>query len=324
MAFPVLQGQAVFGGDVLRGQHPVIGQLFAAQTHHHDLTAEVGVADDVGDGPDGNVGQRGIDGHAAAIGVGDGHHTVHVGVLGQQFLFDPLHGHLDHTGGALHGGHDAQQVAGTGRADFVAVAHPGRAGRGGQLVRGLDAGAPGHIGQSRALGQVQHMFVDPAAGRDIVLCVAQNYAVAEDLAAGRDIHQCDLVGLGNLLPGDDAAFQRGACGQVVDSDHDIVLILDLDGQSFHIVTTFSLFFFDVFRTPERRSGFCPEYTGEVYKRQWAKCWETGGFFVGCDKKQGTFQYGTEFEIWNREIKRKNDKNTGCVSFPATLDRAKQK
>lgn len=40
------------------------------------------------------------------------------------------------------------------------------------------------------------MLVDPAAGGDVVLCIAQHHAVADDLAAGGDIHQCDLVCLG--------------------------------------------------------------------------------------------------------------------------------
>ena len=232
VALPVLQGQAVFGGDVLGRQHPVVGQLFAAQTHHHDLSAEIGVADDVGDGPDGRFGLRRIDGHAAAVGVGHRHHAVHVGVVGQQLFFDALHRHLHHARRALHGGHDAQKIPRARRAAGVAVAHPGGAGRGGQLLRRFKVGAPGHIVQRGAFGQVQHVLVDPASRRDGVFGVAQHHAVAHDRAAGGDVPQGDLVGLGNGVAGSDAAFDHRAGGQVMHRHRHVVLLFDLNGQTF--------------------------------------------------------------------------------------------
>ena len=199
------------------------------------------MTDHIGDGTDGDVCQRSVDGNAAAIGMSDGNHAVHIGVLGQQLLFDALHCHLHHACSALHSGDDTQQIAGAGRTYLVAVAHPSSPGRGRQLVRGLDVGAPGHIGQCRAFRQVQHMLVDPAAGGDVVLCIAQHHAVADDLAAGGDIHQCDLVCLGDGIPGNHAALGLCACGQVVDGNHHIVVVFDLDGQTFchnnHLIHT---------------------------------------------------------------------------------------
>ena len=130
----VLEGEGVFRGDVLRGQHHVVGELLTAQTHHHQLPAEVGVSDEVGHRPDGDVGLPGLDGHAAAVGVVHRHHAVHVGVLGQQLALDALHRHVDHAGGALDGGDDAQQVAGASGAGLVVVTQPGGPGRFGQLL----------------------------------------------------------------------------------------------------------------------------------------------------------------------------------------------
>lgn len=201
----ILQSQDVFGGDVLRRQDTVIGQLFAAQTHDHDLAAEIGVADQVGDGPDGHFGLRRVDGHTAAVRVGDGDHTVHMGILGQQLLPDPLHGHLQDTGSALDGGHDAQQVAGSGGADLVAVAHPCGALRHRQRFHGFQVGAVGQVVQLGAFGQIEHELVDPASGRDLLFGVAQHDTVADDLAAFGDIGQRDLVRLRDRLPG----FQAG-------------------------------------------------------------------------------------------------------------------
>ena len=224
----VLQGQDVLGGDVLGGQDAVVGQLFTPEAHHHDLAAEVRVPDDVGDGPDGDVRQRRVDGHPAAVGVGDRHHPVHIGVLGQQLPLDPLHRHLQHTGGALDGGDDAQKVPGAGGSGLVAVAHPGGAGGFRQPFGRDDVGPPGHIGQGRAFGQVEHVLVDPAAGRNVPLGIAQHHPVPDDLAPGGDLPQRDLVRLGDGLPGDDAAFQRDAGGQVVHRHGYVVHVLDAD------------------------------------------------------------------------------------------------
>ena len=185
-----------------------------------------------GDGPDGDGGQRRVDGHPAAVGVGDGHHPVHVGVFGQQLPFNPLHRHPHDAGGALDGGDDAQQVPGAGGAGLGAVTQPGGAGGAGQLLRRFEVGAPGQVGQGRALGQFEHMLVDPAAGRDVVFGVAQHHPVADDLAPGGDVVQGDLVRLGDGLSGDDAAFQRDAGGQVVHRHRHIVAVFDLNAQAF--------------------------------------------------------------------------------------------
>ena len=224
----VLEGEGVLRGDVLRGEHHVVGELFTAQAHHHQFAAEVGVADEVGDRPDGDVGLPGLNGHAAAVGVVHCHHAVHIGVLGQQLPLDALHRHVDHTGGALDGGDNAQQVAGAGGAGFVAVAHPGSAGRIGQLFHGDEAGPVGHVVQAGGLRQVQHVLVDPGPNGDGSLGVAQHHAVADHLAPLGDVSQGDLVGLGDVLPGDDAGHDPGAAGDVVDRDGYVVRVLDLD------------------------------------------------------------------------------------------------
>ena len=199
MTGPVLQGQDIFRGDVLRRKHPVVGQLFTAKAHHHNLSAKVGVANHIGNGTDGNVGQGRVDGHAAAVGVGYRHHAVHIGIFGQQLFFDALHGNLQHTSGALHGGDNSQQIPGTGGADLVSVAHPCGTWRHGQLFRGDEVGAERQIFHGGAFRQLQHMLVDPAARRNGLFGEAKGHAVTDDLAARGNISQCDLMGLGNRL-----------------------------------------------------------------------------------------------------------------------------
>ncbi|MPN03428.1 hypothetical protein SDC9_150658 [bioreactor metagenome] len=77
----VLKNQCVFRTNVLRRQHHVKGKLFAPKPHHHPLSAKVGVPNKVCHRPDGNMRVPGLNGHAAAIGVVDGHHIVHIRIL---------------------------------------------------------------------------------------------------------------------------------------------------------------------------------------------------------------------------------------------------
>ena len=170
----------------------------------------------------------GLDGHAAAVGVVRHHHAVHVGVLGQQLFPDALHRHVDHAGGALDGGNDAQQVAGTRRAVGIAVAQPGGAGRIGQLLRGNEVGAVGHVLQPRGLGQLQHVLVDPGPHGDGVLGIAEDHPVADDLSPLGDVGQGELMGLGDVLPGGHAGHHLGARGDVLHGNGHVVLALDLD------------------------------------------------------------------------------------------------
>lgn len=96
MTVAVLEGQAVVRIDFFRFQQPVIGKLFAAQSDDHDLPAEIGMADQVPDRPDGNLGHGSIDGHPAAVGMVHRHHIIHMGIFGQQFPADPVHCHIHH------------------------------------------------------------------------------------------------------------------------------------------------------------------------------------------------------------------------------------
>ena len=233
MARPVLERQDVLRCNVLGRKHPVVGQLLAAKAHHHDLTAEVGVTDQIGDGTDGNGGHGCIDGNTAAIGMGNGHHTVHIGILGEQFLFDPFHRHLQHTGGTLDGGHDAQQIPGTGRTDLILIAHPGGSGRLGEFFHGDQVGSVGQVLYGRAFGQIQHMLIDPASRRNSTLGIAQRHTVADNIRTGRNIHQRDLMGLGDRLPGLQAGEDLRAGFQVVNCHSNIIDFIDFDCQTAH-------------------------------------------------------------------------------------------
>ena len=225
-AVALLEHHHVFGGVVFRAHQHVRRQLFTAQGNHHELAAEIGMMADVAQGADGHLGLGGVDGHAAAIGVIDGHHVVHVGILGQKLPADAVDGHVQRAFHALHGGLDAQEIAGARRAALgVAVSPPGFHRGLGQI--GADIGAIGHIVQGRRGGQAQHVLVDPLALGDGIQGIAQHHAVADDLAILGNIAQGDFMGLGNIGKGHHAGHDLGALGQFVHGDGHVILRLDL-------------------------------------------------------------------------------------------------
>ena len=90
MAGLLLECDAGLRVDLLRRQHHVIGQLLAAKPDHDRLAAEVRMLNDVADGADGNARLARTDGHAAAVGVRDGHHALDVRIFRQQLPPDTL------------------------------------------------------------------------------------------------------------------------------------------------------------------------------------------------------------------------------------------
>ena len=228
MAVAVLESQAVVRIDFFRFQQPVIGKFFAAQSDDHDLPAEIGMADQVPDRPDGNLGHGSIDGHPAAVGMVHRHHIIHMGIFGQQFPADPVHCHIHHPGGTLDGGHDPQKVPCPCRAFFVPVAPPGGPYRIRQFFRRHDVGGIGQIMESRAFRQIQHMFVDPASLGDIIPGIAQDHPVPDDLSPFGNVRQGDFMGLRNGLEGNHARQHFRAHRQVMDGNGHIVFLFDPD------------------------------------------------------------------------------------------------
>ena len=231
-ALVVLQDDDVLRGVVLRAHEHVHRQLFAAEGHDHQLPAEVRVMAEVAQRADGHLGLRRVDGDAAAVGMVDGDDVVHVRILGQDLPADALHGDVQHALHALHGGLDAQDVAGAGEAALgVAVAEPGCNRRLGQV--GTDVHAVGHVVKARRRRQAQHVLVDPLSLGDGVKRIAQLHAVADDRAVLRDIREGDLVPLRDVAQGDDAGHDLGALLNLLDGDGDIVLFGDLDIGTHH-------------------------------------------------------------------------------------------
>ena len=111
----------VVDGNRTWGHEPIGLQFFAAQAHHHHFTAKVGVQADVAQGTNGNLGAIGINRDAAAVGVLQAHHIVHIRKFGQQLRFDALHRKRHHTRHALHRGGDGQDVARADRTIGIAV-----------------------------------------------------------------------------------------------------------------------------------------------------------------------------------------------------------
>ena len=180
----------------------------------------VGVQADVAQGADGDGGAGRVDGHAAAVGVRDGHHVVHVGKARQNFRLDAPHRVLHGRRHALHGGRDAEHVLRAHAAVRVAVAFEGVACE--RRQRGRRRGGERQFVERRALGHLHELLAHPGACGDGARRVADHLAVAQDGVALFEIAQRHLVALGNQLRAQEA-FGRGGDGHVIPR-------VDLDGK----------------------------------------------------------------------------------------------
>ncbi|MDR6356217.1 hypothetical protein Q3H58_002888 [Pseudomonas psychrotolerans] len=216
------------GGEVV-ARHQLAGlQLLAAQTDHQRLAAEVGVAADVVQGADRNHRIGCIDGHAATVAVGQRHHVVDVGIARQDLLAHPLHTEFQHPHHALHGGGHRQDVAGADATVRIAKALEGIALQGFADLAG--GGGLGQVVQRWRFRHAQQGLGDPAAGGNVLQGVADDLAIAHYLGALLEIHQGNLVALGNGLDGGQAIGEGAASGHAGFVDHhpDIVLGMELD------------------------------------------------------------------------------------------------
>ena len=82
------------------------------------------------------------------------------------------------------------------------------------------------------------MLVDPGAGGDVRLRVAQNHAVADDLAPRGNGGRGDFVGLGDRLQGFQTRLDFHTGLRVVDGDGYIVFFADFDGKTAHSGNSF--------------------------------------------------------------------------------------
>ena len=203
-------------------------QLFTAEADDQRLATQVGVARQVAHGADRNVGIAGVDGHATAITMGDGHHVIDVGVLGQQFAANALDRMLQHAGHALHGGGDTKDVAGADGAVGVAVAFEREAFERRQRLRDSVAAR-----QAVQLGRGRHgqlAFLHPAALAQVFQRVADDLPVAAHGLALGDGHGGHLVALRHAFDKGQAVGKAGAFAQaaVVDHHHDVIVVVQAD------------------------------------------------------------------------------------------------
>nr|GEU28088.1 hypothetical protein [Tanacetum cinerariifolium] len=203
-------------------------QLLATEADHHGLAAEVGVERDVAHGADRDLGARRIDRHAATIGVLEADHVVDVGVLGQQFLLDAVHGKFHHARYALHGGGDAQDVAGAHAAVRIAEALERVAFE--RFGLGQRAGGNRQALEAQRAGHDHIAFVEPAARRQVLAGKADGDVVAHDFLALGEVAQRDLVALRDGFEQGQAVLEHGAGRQaaVVDHDGDVVVVMHGD------------------------------------------------------------------------------------------------
>ena len=204
--------------DRTRWQQAFRLQLLAAQADHHHLATEVRVQADIAQRADRNDRVGCVDGHAAAIGVRERHHVVHVRVLGQQLGLDALHGKVGHTGHTLHGLRDGQDVARADRAVQVAVTLEGVALQ--RLLHGRLDGGDRQSDEFARLGHLQQALVHPGAARQVFQRVADGHVVAAHGPARRDVNQRHLVRLGHLVDQGQAIGKHRASRQAAVVGHD--------------------------------------------------------------------------------------------------------
>ena len=197
-------------------------QFLAPQADHQRLSRQVGVQPDVLQGADGHGGAGRIDGHAAAVGVGDGDHAIHVGEARQDLGADALRGVLHGGRDALHRGGEAEDVLGAGAAIGVAVALEGVAVE--RRQRGRDGGGQGERVERRRGGHVEQFLAHPTAGGDGAVGDADGLAVTQHRFAGFQVVQGDLVRLRNALARHESIGQERAGRRAfgVHQDGDIV------------------------------------------------------------------------------------------------------
>ena len=198
----------------------------------------------IAENADGHLCLRGIDGHAAAVGVVHRDDVIHIGIFGEKFFLHLFHSHVQHAGHALNGSADSQNISGSGRTSpGIAVSLPGLHRRFRQVRH--DVGAVLHIVHVGRHGEFQHMLVDPASFLDIVDGIAQHHSVADNRAALRNVFQGDLMGLGDILGRHNAFHHFCPRLDLVDSDGHIVLIFNFDVQWSAHVSSFpnDTFFF---------------------------------------------------------------------------------
>ena len=234
MPLAVLQGETVFSIDFILFKKPVIGQFFAAQTNQHDFSTKVRVTDKVPHGTNGNDGKGGVDGNPTAIRMVHGNNVVNVRVFGQKFLFNLLNGYVDHTGSALDSRHNTEDIARTGRPDGIFITHPCRAWRRGEFLHRHNMGPIFHMFYGRTLGQIQHMFIDPAAAGNVILGITEDNPVADNFTPFGYIHKGHLMGLWNGVTGNNTGHDFNARFQVMDGNGNIIAVLDTnDKRSCH-------------------------------------------------------------------------------------------
>ena len=119
------------------------------------------MADNIGNGPNGNRCHGSIDCHSASIRMGYRHHPIHIRVFWQKLFFDSLHCHLEYSCGTLNCSHNSQKVPGSPRTVIVFIPHPGRPGRKRQFIKGNDVRSIFHVIHRRAFRQLQHVFINP-------------------------------------------------------------------------------------------------------------------------------------------------------------------
>ena len=210
------------------GQQTLGLQLLAAEAHHHDFAAEVGVQRQVMNGADRHHRRRRVNRHAAAVKVVQRHHAIDVRVVRQQIALDNLHDIVHHARHAVHAGGNAEQVARADAAVRVAVAFEGVAFQRRQLGRHISRQR--QAGERRRFRQRHQRLVDPAALRDIAQRIADHFAIAENGRALRNGGERHFMPLRHMLRQRQPVGKGRACRQplVVDHDSDIVIFMDFD------------------------------------------------------------------------------------------------
>ena len=197
-AFLLLQNHYIFRGNICLIQKHFHSQFFTAECYHHHLSTKIRVFDKISQRTDRHFCFGRIDRNSASIRMIDWHDIVYVWIFWKKLFLHTLHCHIQYARYTLHSCADSQNISGSGITSVrISVSFKCRY----RWCRKIfhDLHPIFHIINRRRCRKFQHKFVDPVSFFNVVHRISENHAIADDRFSLRDLFQCDLMCLRDIL-----------------------------------------------------------------------------------------------------------------------------
>ena len=128
----------------------------------------------------------------------DWHDIVYVWIFRKKFFLHTLHCHIQYARYALYSCADSQNISGSGIASiWISISFKGCHRRCRKIFH--DLRSIFHIINRWRCRKFQHKFIDPVSFFDAVHRISENHAITNNRFSLRDLFQCDLVRLRDVL-----------------------------------------------------------------------------------------------------------------------------